>query len=34
MGLYWRRSTKILPGVRINWSKMDQAYQWDLKEQR
>lgn len=21
MGLYWRRSTKILPGVRINWSK-------------
>ena len=21
MGLYWRRSTKILPGIRINWSK-------------
>ena len=21
MGLYWRRSTKILSGVRINWSK-------------
>ena len=21
MGLYWRRSTKILPGVSINWSK-------------
>ena len=21
MGLYWRKSTKILPGVRINWSK-------------
>jgi len=21
MGLYWRRSTKILPGVRVNWSK-------------
>jgi len=21
MGFYWRRSTKILPGVRINWSK-------------
>ena len=21
MGLYWRRSTKIFPGVRINWSK-------------
>lgn len=21
MGWYWRRSTKILPGVRINWSK-------------
>lgn len=21
MGLYWRKSSKILPGVRINWSK-------------
>lgn len=21
MGWYWRRSTKLLPGVRINWSK-------------
>lgn len=21
MGWYWRRSTKILPGVRVNWSK-------------
>lgn len=21
MGFYWRRSTKILPGVKINWSK-------------
>ena len=21
MGLYWRRSTKIIPGIRINWSK-------------
>lgn len=31
MGLYWRKSTKLFPGVRVNWSKSGPSLSVGLK---